>query len=189
MPGGIIYKKKFFCLVNICVKKWLFFPKIAIFYWYLVNLCISYKVFKREKCEIQFCPVTGKYSFLLVTGVMLQLAMTHQFQKFQRDVEILRCVACRKSKADILIICSNRFSTTFQLCWKIFSILQKSIFNCAEKYFQFCRKMFMLRYVNQQFNHEANKDVGLSSYCKLWTEFYPPSKKSPNCHHLVVFAT
>ena len=32
MPGGIIYKKKFFCLVNICVKKWLFFPKIAIFY-------------------------------------------------------------------------------------------------------------------------------------------------------------
>ena len=32
MPWGIINKKKFFLLVNICVKKWLFFPKIAIFY-------------------------------------------------------------------------------------------------------------------------------------------------------------
>ena len=31
MPGGIIDQKKFFRKINICAKKWLFFPKKAIF--------------------------------------------------------------------------------------------------------------------------------------------------------------
>ena len=38
--------------------------------WLLVIICISYEVCKGEKCSIQFCFLTGKYSFLLVTAVI-----------------------------------------------------------------------------------------------------------------------